>query len=329
MIQLRTEDDVLCVELANEFSEANYRALIDALRLYDTRRGACVLLAPDGLTGVQPAALWARLRVAVPPVVRRMAVVGDRPWERRYARFATSAYGLPVRHFPLAARAEALRWLRSDEPARAGAEAPLDAAAPLDESAPLAVSAPLDPERAVLQIDAAYDALDVLLRDTLGAASLFEHSLLVRLQWFAGTLLHLWWQEPDLLGGVLGAERAPLHADPLTARCLAERHRDLAAVAAEALDREMAAGRLRPGDPLPLARDLLDAAVGCCSLVFTAEGDRTESDRFRDELRAHAAVLAHVLFERLRAEVEAPLPPLEMPIRPPRRPGLPDRAPSC
>ncbi|MEP0548165.1 MAG: STAS/SEC14 domain-containing protein [Rhodothermales bacterium] len=301
MLRLRSDQDdsglaVLHVEPSGEFSAQDFSTFLDALRRYDGCGGARVLLTPDGLTGVETDALWARLRVAVPPIVCRVAVVGDRPWERRYARVVASAHGVPARYFPSVEHDDASRWLCSEVPEPQPDLAPSGAVS----ETPPASADPADAAR----IDAVYDALDLLVKDTLGVVSPFEHAFLARLQWFSGTLAYLWWQEHEGLEDVLGSGRDRLRADPALAQRMEFRHRALVALVEAALEREMAAGRLRFGDTAELAPRLLHAAFVVCSLAV--EGAE-RGDLFRDKLRAHAAVLAHLLFDRIRAVNARPL----------------------
>jgi hypothetical protein len=110
---------VLEVEVSDQLTHADYQAFVPAFeRLVEQHGKIRVLFEMTNFHGWQAAALWDDIKFDVKHFsdIERLAMVGDKRWERWMAGFCRPFTTATIRYFDEAAIEEARTWVNADTP---------------------------------------------------------------------------------------------------------------------------------------------------------------------------------------------------------------------
>jgi hypothetical protein len=115
-IQLNQEDGgkILVVHVSGKLTKADYEQLVPEFERLGQQHGKLRLLFDmTGFHGWEAGALWADIKFDVRhhADIERLAMIGDKKWERGMANFCKPFTKATVRYFDQAESAEARNWL--------------------------------------------------------------------------------------------------------------------------------------------------------------------------------------------------------------------------
>ena len=115
MIAVEDLHDHIVIRASGTLTEADYRAAVPQIddAIEHVQGPVRVLLRLEGLRGMQLGALWEELAFDIKHRghVRRMAVVGDRDFEKLGTLLLKPFSSAELRYFPAGNEAEAKSWL--------------------------------------------------------------------------------------------------------------------------------------------------------------------------------------------------------------------------
>ena len=147
-IQLNQEDGgkILVVHVSGKLTKADYEQLVPEFEVLVQQHGKLRLLFDmTGFHGWDVGALWADIKFDVRHHAdsERLAMVGEKKWERGMASFCKPFTKATIRYFDHAESAEARKWLVESSSSFCSKSANSDKVAGLSEAGSLQESDPL------------------------------------------------------------------------------------------------------------------------------------------------------------------------------------------
>ena len=113
----RNEGNLVTVRVSQKLTEGDYETLIPAWRRLLEEKGSFrMLFVMEDFHGWEPGAAWDDFRFDIRHAseVERVAMVGEKRWQKWLAKIGGVFMPERVRYFDLADLAEAKRWVRAE-----------------------------------------------------------------------------------------------------------------------------------------------------------------------------------------------------------------------